>query len=321
MGTILSSQISVLNQLNNELIDNPYYGVELNEITPNIRPRAHWEAKYDRLKDMKEITLQTYYEILDNVEEGTYASNKGMPVMMGASVDDIKGAKANFLETFKVYLSEGVNTFSNSTQRGRLGIQAIERHPKVAGSRDTIDYNKHEFYIGEKNEAAAVSNRKRSVVKKAIMALGSLQNDYDFFDNYQFASILGVIGSDTSETLVTNKLDDFIMVEKKNRYGTQEERCDQFLSLFKDFKNSKDRVYIRYLLKQAVFNGIMNVQGGIYYWRSKKGIDHLYNLGTDIDRIENTFLNEHEKFDEDLPEANLFADLRDELISRKVLVK
>lgn len=303
-----------------ELITNPYHGVELNEVTPNIRPRNNWVKQYDDIASRKTITLQTYYEILDDVPEGTYTSIKEMPNMMTARIDDLKTVAPTFLESFKIYLSEGVNVFTNNTQRGRLGIQALENNPKVANSREEVNYDIHEFYIGEKNEAAAIMNKSRSLTKKAIRSLGILQDDYSAFDQYQIAVILGLVGADNSATLVTNKLDDYVMVEKKNRYGTQKERCETFIGLFKSFQESKDRTYIKYLLKQSVNNGVINVSGGIHYWRSKKGIDHLYTLGTDLDKIESMFHNEFQKFDESLPEPNLYADLIDELRTRKVIV-
>ena len=306
-----------------KFIENPYFEQEYEAVPLAIRPRDNWYSQYENLKNKKEITLQTYYEILDDVPAGHYTATRTQNVSMTQhTIEGLKVKSQTALEGFKVYLTEGVNTFNSKTSRGRLGIQAVENHPKVAASAADVNINTHDFYIGEKHEAAAVENVKRDKIKKAIRGLAVLQDDYESFDNYQLAVILGLVSSDTSQTLVRNNMDGFVMGAKKDRYGSQTDRCSRFSDLYDRFKENKDGVYITYLITQALNQGIMIVNAGNHHWRSKKGIDHLYNLGTNRKAIETMFLNEYNKYEPELEnQANLYLDLYEELKARGVLLR
>jgi hypothetical protein len=84
--------------------------------------------------------------------------------------------------------------------------------------------------------------------------------------------------------------------------------------LYELLEKEPDRVYIKYLVEQAVKNYVILMDGGKYIWRSQKGIDNLYSLGIKGHTVENLFLQEYEQYDPKDPNPdNAYVKLINEL--------
>lgn len=316
IGFVRKKGTNILDTGLDELIDNPYYERELNDIDDHYKPGSKWVDRYPEIMKREKIDLQTYYEILDNVPQGHYTSVCGTKTMaeIGPDAEALKESKPTFLERFKVYLKEGTNRFTNTTQRGRLGIQACLKHPKVANSRELINADYHEFYIGSAEEAVIEKNRRIDRVMDAVANLKEVQRKYDQFTSYQMAIVLGIAQGDTSDATVEMQLKDYIWKEKKTQEGTQAQRIEEFEEKYETLKQDPDRLYIQYLIKQALNTGVFRTSGDRHImWPNKKGMPNLFDLGTNMKKIEKMFFEQFTLYEPEIDADNWFKDLETEL--------
>lgn len=307
-----------------EMVDNPFYDLELTELNSDLKIGSNWFGKYDSVKAVKMISRQMLYEILDDVSEGTYTSQINTPSMSEVLTDTnmLKDVRRTYLEGFRIYLNEGTNVFDSSTTRGRLAIQVCKNHPKIASNKNDVNESLHEFYIAEEEEGVRETNRKIDTVMEGLQKLGDLFAKYDMFTRYQMGVTLDIIAGDVSDSLVEMNLKNYIWEQKSNKQGSQVERINNFVEMFDLLARDKDRLYIKYMLKQAVNSGIMMIQSGQYIWKSQKGIENLYRLGTSVSKIENMLFNEMEAYDPDSnAEDNVYYRLNNELKSKGIKCK
>lgn len=320
-GFVRKTGTNILDTGLDEMIENPFYERELNELDDAVKPGSHWIKDYDSIKERESIDKQTYFEILDNVPAGTYTSVCGSRTMaeVGANPDEVRDHKPTFLEKFSIYLKEGTNVFRNDTQRGRLGQLVCERNPKIANSRELVNEDFHEFYIGSAEEAIIEKNRKIDRVMDAVADLKEVQRNYDQFTSYQMAVVLDVVQGDASPATVEMSLKDFVWVEKKNNQGTQEARIKEFRDKYELLKSDPDRLYIQYLIKQAMNTAVFRTSGSRHImWPNKKGMDNLFDLGTNMNKIEKMFLEQFNLYDPGIDSENWFKDLENELKMKSV---
>jgi len=301
-----------------EQVENPYYKQDLETLPVEKKPGSHWVERYDKISSQQTISLQTLLEILDNEPEGTYNAKSGAPLMQNyLDTKAITDSSPTLLDNFRIYLHEGVNVFSGDTKRGRLGILVCKKNPKVAPSKDEINPDYHEFYIGEAEEQIKEQNKKIDWVMEGLNKLGTLLKDYDKFTAYQIATILDLVKGDVTDNTVEAELKQYIWEQKRTKQGKQEERIQNFSALFDELTKDRDRIYIKYLIKQAVNTLVFTTSGGYYFWSSKKQYDNLYKH-TDVKKLETMFYNELERYDPDIEGDNWFKALEDELKTKKV---
>lgn len=302
-----------------ELTTNPWY----NEPCPS----PSWFETWSNIKDRQEITLQTVYEIRDDVPQGTYTAMVTTPTMAKAMNDTALamsvGQKQTELEKFICYLdTEGANVFDTTTHRGRLSIALCKNHPKIAPSANLANSDLHEFYIGEEEEAIKQKIEKRDVLLDSLANLGDLLKNYNSFVQQQVGTILKIFYNDVSESVIKSTLQDFLFEEKKNSFGTQTERIERFNQVYELLTKEPDRVYIKYLVEQAIKNFVILLDGGKYIWKSQRGIDNYYDLGIKTTSVENLFLREYEIFDpKDINPDNAYYKLTQELRGYGVKIK
>lgn len=300
-----------------ELIDNPYYELSKDQVSFG----SNWFSNFETIISKKQITLQMLYEILDDMVPGTYTSTTNSP-LMSQIMNDVKVAdrlnNPSELEQFKIWLQEGTNVFSSDTSRGRLAIQLLKNHPKVALDKNQVNENLHEFYIAEEEEAIKEANKKIDIVMDGLTKLGLLFSNYDMFTRYQMSVVLDLVNGEASDSLVEMALKNHIWEQRKVSKGTQEERIIQFMEQYDVLLRDKDKLYVRYMLQQAVNTGIFYITAGKHFWRSQKGIENLYNLGISKTKIENMLYQEMEAFDPDLTEDNVYYKLMSELKQKGV---
>jgi hypothetical protein len=302
-------------------IDNPYYKQEANTIPKHLKIGSLWIDSFDAIKERETIDKQTLLEILDNKEKGTYTSRSGMPMMtLGNDKTAFKDIKPTFFDNFHIYLTEGTNTFSGNTHRGRLAIQILELHPKVANSKDVINETYHEFYIGEAEEGLKEQNKEIDLVISGLGNYDRLKKDYDSFTEYQVAVILGLVRGDASPSLTENMLKNYLWEQKKNTYGTQHDRIRKFNKYFDVLQENKDAVYISYLLKQALNVGTVFTDGGYFFWKSQKGRPELYKQYSQK-KFETLLYNHLQDYDPQEERTNHFKEFEDELKDKGVQCK
>lgn len=311
-----SSSDGKLNTGLDEVIDNPFYGTELNDLGSDIRPRQNWASIYDQeVKDKKTIPLQTIYELIDDVKPGTYTSVKNLRSNDAAYN---KGKAPSFLENFPIYLDDTMAVFTGSTSRGRLAILLLENHPKIANSKEEMNVSKHDFYLASDEEAAVKKKSVRSRIMETMANAKDLVTNYDKFTRFQVATVLKAVkDNQIIETKVDNEIEEYVFVQKSTRNGgSQEERHEKFNDLYKLVKSGKEgkvRLYVKYLFQQAINNRIIVPSNAEYLWLSKKDYENVYRLGRDIDKIENIFYQEYLKYNPDIDELNWYKELEDEL--------
>lgn len=304
-----------------EHVDNPFYGQELEQLPKHLKIGSIWIDKYPSIKERETIDKQTLFEILDNREPGTYTSKSGVPQMtMGNNKQVFRDIEPSFFDNFSIYLSEGTNVFSGDTHRGRLAIQICELHPKIAKSKELVNEDTHEFYIGEAEESIKEQNKEIDLVITGLGNYDRLKKDYDSFTEYQIAVILGLVRGDASPTLIENQMKNFLWEQKKNTQGTQTERITRFNSYFDQLQNDKDAVYVSYLLKQALNVGSVYYDGGYYFWKSQKGKPELHKH-YNRKKLETLLYNHLQEFDPNDDRINHFKEFEDELKDKGIQCK
>lgn len=292
-------------------VTNPFKGLECKA--------SNWLNNWKAIEDADELSLQQVYEIKDNAVPGTYTSIVTTPTMIQAMnagtklVERIENERT-YLENFTCYLEEGVNVFSAETERGRWTIQLCKNHPIVAKSGNEVNHDLHEFYIGEEEEAVKEKVEKRNTVMVGLSNLGTLVKNYPHFTQQQVMTILKLNYADTSEKTTLSNLQEYVFEDRKTGLGTQVERIENFNKLYELLEKEPDRVYIKYLVEQAIKNYVILLEGGKYIWRSQKGIDNFYSLGVKGHTVENLFLQEYELYDPKDPNPdNAYFKLTNEL--------
>lgn len=304
-------------------ISNPYLDKNLEEIPARYRPRDSWENKFKNIKKEKTITRQMLYEIIDNVPEGFYTSKKNTPLMSAstATADTFKAVQPSFLEEFKIHLNEGTNSFSNTSQRGRLGIQILESHPKIALRKEDINVDIHDFYIASQEEVLEEQTRKDTRFIDVIVRLDSVIKDYDPLIAYQFCVAVKAAKGNISQKLAIRKLTEYVMEEKRINGYEQDQRWNMFNIIFNAFKDAPSSLYASYLIEQAFHEGIFKNVGGEIIWPSQRGRDNWYNLGANPVKLRDIVLNSINEYDPDLGEDNLFAFLEAEIKAKGILTR
>jgi hypothetical protein len=308
-----------------EMLDNPYYEQNLSDLPSDMIPGSEWRDKYEKIMQMSKISRQTLYEIKDNVAEGTYTAVCGNLLMNSPNItiDSMKAVKPSFLEAFKIYMQEGTSTFTNDSSRGRLAIQVLKNHRKVALSKDSVNEDIHEYYIADIEETIKARNKEINRVVTALQSLGELKADYPSFVMYQMAVILEVAAGEMVDSAVEGELQSYLWETKKTSKGSHEERLEKFTELFKVLKDNRDMLYIKYLIQQALNTGVLRLPSGTarMFWPSKKAHKNVYDLGSNLKKIETMFLNAYEAYDPELDEENWFMELEKELKDKNVKCK
>lgn len=308
-----------------KLIDNPYYQQELDDLPEEIRPKGDWAIKYEELlKPRQQITLQTFYEVLDNVPLGTYTSEKSKITMVNSFGFNsmFKEWTPTYLENFRIYLKDGTNVFTNKTSRGRLAIQLLRNHPRIAKSSSEVNINVHDFYIATEEESYINKRDSRKLVSKGAVALEKLAtaSEEDPFLLQMVAGAVGILkGVNTSRYKILDMLDNYIWEEKNINREKQEDRIRKFIDIVSliDTKEGRDKIYVKYLITMALQTNTFAISNGSIFWLSKRD-SNLFELGRDMQKIETGFLNDISKKESGL-EAPII-DLEEELKRKNIEV-
>lgn len=275
-----------------KVIDNPYKG------DPNVADQ------YLILRSKDRITRQEELEYLNRVPFGTYTSETtslNMHEFNNAS-RNIMVKEPNMLENFAYYFSGTESTIiDDSNARNRLAQYMVLNHPKVAQLGEAVNPDKHILRIVSAEEEVAIKLKKRNIIQTAIGNLNTLQTTAKAYERVRFAILLGLTQDiEPDITTIDSMLSDYVWLETKDKFGTQEERVNMFNDLFDDYVGNNVNFYIKSLISLALNARIFSKHTGEIFWNSQKGKIN-YNLQSNMDIIVSKFRN---AFEEDSDDPN-----------------
>lgn len=300
------------------MIENPFKGLDISELRSSYSLSSHWSnERLEQIVKSNEIKKQTKFEILDDVKEGTYTSE------VKHTIFNSKGLKDNpttFLQDFKIILYDKPNRFTSETPRGRMAIQLIkQRNDIIAENTTVVNTSVHQFYISEENEQEERLAKKREKIESANYHLYKLKREYKDIHRYMIASLCTdnngkvIIKGDVNDISVRNALSLYI---DNSRYQMENiKKFEKLVDMLEGDEDAQSKLYIKYLIQQAINSNIISPADGSYIWHSKKEHPNVYTFTTK-EKLENVLLTEYFKYDKDLDVTNWFGELKTELENR-----
>lgn len=313
-----------------ELINNPFKGLNPNEVIETYGLNSsRWFNTMEKIVSIDKIKKQTYYEIIDGVDEDYYNSKCTFDMMNPRTYLN-KDKEKTFLEGFNIILYPRPNSFSSDTPRGRLSIQLLLEQSKlgsskIAPSKFDVNPSTHNWYLVFDNEEEIEVEAKRDLLKKAMHYLYVLEEEYQPLDLYKMATVLtnstgeSLVKGHVSNSAVKKQLDSYI----NSTESTQEENLNKFISNYEEMSDlaTAERFNMKYLVQQAVNNGIIIVRETKFLWPSQKSKPNIYDLGHEYNKVVNFFAQEYVNYNPDDEETtNYYNELRNELLNKEVKI-
>lgn len=294
-------------------VDNPWYDKDPANINEGLPSHWHvgadWRLQAQRLVANPEITKQLELEVRFNLPEGTLTDQKKLsPRLKDRQKDD----QGNLIETFQLILYDRGNRFDDTTLRGALAIEMSKVSRKIANNKASVNPSRHDFYVSAEDEAMVEKNNKQDIINEAVTDLTLLRRNHTLFVRYQIATILGLVKGIVNENTVKSALNEYVSASGKNQLKNIEE-FNKLNKLVTEGKEGMQKLWIKYLLKQAVNSHVMSLKSGHFIWHSKKGIDNLFDLGSNEQKVWKLFYDEFIKYAEEDVAENHYKDLLDEL--------
>lgn len=290
-----------------EQIENPFYKIE-------NRP----------YNDSPKITIANLLEIEHNLEKGSLHSGMTSNLFEAQFGKNQTLSKGSEIERFSIDLYDDTNRFTDQTLRGRLAIQLIKNHPRIAQSKSEVNPVIHWFYISEENEAQVEKMKKQDIIDRAIAEKYILLNQGSAFKAYQITSLCKwkdgrtAIKGDASADLVKQQLNAFL-----DTGSQQMSNIAKFLDLIEltKSKEGRSRIEAKYLIQQAFNTKVLDLNEGFIIWPSKVNVATLYKF-KDADKFENLILNDMLNYNpEDSDTLNVYGELLKECIQKGVRVE
>lgn len=311
------------------------YVTGLDETVPNefkgnpeaiVAASSLWSEKAQEIAKHDSISLQTLYEIKDNVAPGYYTNLVTNDMTIFNFIHTPVGnpiPKCSFIEGFKLILyPNGLNRFTSDTVRGRMAIQLLKNHPQIAKTKQEANPDIHKFYISQEDEALHEKTRKQDLVNEAAYNIVELWKKETSLTRYQIACLLkdqyrtSIIKGDVNDERVKSAINEYIHTGSAHQ-ANNIETFNNYVDLLKT-EEGKKRLLIEYMMVKAMDVNTMGIQDGYYTWYSKRGIDNVYKLGTDLNKVIKFFGDEYEKYSPDEKGTNWFGELQDELVKKNV---
>jgi hypothetical protein len=306
-----------------KLIENPFKGLEPSSIMEEYSLGQEWLKILEQLVKQEQIKLQTKFEIMDNVAYNFYTSDVTGTIFQSnwkANLDKPR----NFLETFKIILYDGPNSFSDDSPRGRLALALIKNHPKIAKTKVEANTAVHDWYISEENEALLEKVKKRDVIEDAIWKWGELKNKSTPYIIYQLGSLLKTYDGNV---IIKGKMNDASVKSQVSDYlndstSHQMDNIEKFNKLYSmlETKDDKQRFQAMYIIQQALNTSVIGIRDGFYIWHSKSAQDNIYKH-TSYDALVSTIQREYVNYNPKDTVANWYKDLYDEVSNKGAWVE
>lgn len=311
---------TALNTGLNRMVSNPWYNRNEDDINEGLPEYFHvgadWMSQIKRITKSEKITKQLELEIRFNLDEG-HLTNKKLLRPEFKSRSREMNDPFNFLETFKIILYDRPNRFDDTTLRGALAQELAKVSGKIAKTKSKANPSRHHFYISEENEAAIERTARQDIVNDAVTDLTLLRRNHSPFVSYQVAVILKKVKGTVAPVVVKDELNNFVATKNNSQLDNIKE-FNKLNSLINEGAEGISKMWIMYLIQQALNTNIMSLKAGEYIWHSKKGIDNLYNLGSNVNSVHKLFLSEFNKYQGTDDVDNWYNELLKELKTKGV---
>lgn len=298
-----------------ELVANPIYLLEPETVfsTYNLSPK--WQDIVTKLVKQPQISRQTYFEILDNVEPDYYTTLAKGGTMLSFQPAQLLNRESSFIERFSVELFDRPNRFVDDTPRQRMAIQLIKVHNRIAKSKLEANPVEHLFYISEENEAEMEKMRKQDLIDEANFEKIKLQKEASDFVNYKVASLLTtyqdrpIVKGATSKDGVKQAINNFLGDRTHQMENIQ--KFNDVVTLLKSAEG-KQRFEVKYLVQQALNYKVLENREGYLVWISRSADKNIYKW-TDYEKFISFIVSEMIIFDPSGDLTNWYNELFQEV--------
>lgn len=308
-----------------ELIDNPFLGKKATELQVEYGLSKLWDSLLPSLVEEERISKQREFEVKDGVDPDFYTSEMKGSTLMDAGKGTEKDSEApTFLQKFELVLYPRANRFSTESPRGRLAIQLIKNHNRIASSLDDINSSSHRFYISEENEAQERRVKKREKITEAAYNYETLKRKFEAFDRYKAAIILkDNVGSQILRGRATDdKVKEVLLeyISSSNRHQLSNgERLTKLVERMSVAEESY-KIDIEYLIQQALNSNVITARDGRFTWHSQIQDPNVGEFTSSL-TFKNFMLSEYEKYSPKSKSQNWYKILFDEVKSKNIWVE
>ncbi len=312
-----------------ELIINPFQGMEVEEVLSKYNLPAQWQDLLPKIVKQSQLSRQIYFEILDGTEPDYYTSEVKGGTMFNFKpyqLSKLKDREETYISQFSVTFYDKPNRFTDETPRQRMAIQLVKNHSSIAKDKVTANPSEHLFYISEENEAAMERMRKQDIIDEAIYRKHELKTKSSEFMLYKIASLLTTVqekpivkGVENKDT-VKQALDNYI-----NDRTYQMANIEKFLKVMEllNTPEGKQRLEVMYLIQQGFNTDVLKNSEGYIVWKSRSASKNIYKW-TDYDKLVNFILSDMLVYDpsvEDTTVINWYAELFNEVKNKNAWVE
>lgn len=301
-----------------ELVVNPIYSLDAETVfsTYNLSPK--WQDIVPKLVKQAQISRQTYFEILDNVDPDYYTTLAKSGTMLSFQPSQLLNRESTFIERFSVELFDRPNRFVDDTPRQRMAIQLIKVHNRIAKSKLEANPVEHLFYISEENEAEMEKMRKQDIIDEANFEKIKLQKEASDFVNYKVASLLTtyqdrpIVKGATSKDGVKQAINNFLGDRTHQMENIQ--KFNDVVTLLKSAEG-KQRFEVKYLIQQGLNYKVLENRDGYLVWISRSADKNIYKW-TDYEKFVSFIVSEMIIFDPEGELTNWYNELFQEVKSK-----
>jgi len=301
-----------------ELVANPIYSLDAETVfsTYNLSPK--WQDIIPKLVRQAQISRQTYFEILDNVDPDYYTTLAKSGTMLSFQPSQLLNRESTFIERFSVELFDRPNRFVDDTPRQRMAIQLIKVHNRIAKSKMEANPVEHLFYISEENEAEMEKMRKQDIIDEANFEKIKLQKEASDFVNYKVASLLTtyqdrpIVKGATSKDGVKQAINNFL--NDKSHQMENIQKFNDVVTLLKSAEG-KQRFEVKYLIQQGLNHKVLENRDGYLVWISRSADKNIYKW-TDYEKFVSFIVSEMIIFDPEGELTNWYNELFQEVKSK-----
>lgn len=301
-----------------ELVANPIYSLDAETVfsTYNLSPK--WQDIIPKLVRQAQISRQTYFEILDNVDPDYYTTLAKSGTMLSFQPSQLLNRESTFIERFSVELFDRPNRFVDDTPRQRMAIQLIKVHNRIAKSKMEANPVEHLFYISEENEAEMEKMRKQDIIDEAKFEKIKLQKEASDFVNYKVASLLTtyqdrpIVKGATSKDGVKQAINNFL--NDKSHQMENIQKFNDVVTLLKSAEG-KQRFEVKYLIQQGLNHKVLENRDGYLVWISRSADKNIYKW-TDYEKFVSFIVSEMIIFDPEGELTNWYNELFQEVKSK-----
>lgn len=304
------------------MIDNPFKDGKPSDILEQYGLSQDWLPVLETIVKQSQIKLQTKYEILDRTTYNRYTDEITGTMFSPNWKNNTK--ERNFLESFKIILYDGPNRFTDETPRGRLAIQLIKNHPKIARTKSELNGAVHDWYVSEENEAMMEKQKRRDIIEDALFNWGLMKRNSTAYTIYQLGSLLTNHDGNPiiKGTVRDSSVKEFISEYINDASSYQLENIEKFNKVYDmtQTKEGRERFYVQYLVAQAINVNVIGIRDGFYLWHSKVGSN--MHKHTTYDSLVSSLQREYSTYNpKDNEVTNWFKDLVEELQLKGVWIE